>query len=1162
MTKNQFSLTRAALSAGRPAKGRFLLTVILMVLVLSWCPAASAGPLTVISATFTATMTMGDLSSLVDGSGNAFVTNTAADPGVLIHWVDGDRRAMAEQGPASVGPGERVERTFTSFDGVAGSLAKCAYEVLPGGGDLVITQSCTSPLPGVWGVEWGIANIPLEMNVIVPGQSGIKLTSNMGPWTFDYPQQWEAQMVVVEGVGRGFYVWAEDAEGRYKRLSVNRQANGWRLGFATINYAPFDALTNCASVRWHLNVYEGDWRVPAKRYRDWAEANLRPVLLQDQQPAWVKDIRCCIIMGLSVPNLEALTNHFDPAQTLLFVPDWRQAGFDHDYPTYDQPFPEMLPFIQRAHALGFRVMLHVNHFGCDPLNPLYAQFEPFQVRSPWGNHEKEWWTMDYGSGIEPVNIAYINPAYTPWRELFVARMVELCTNYSVDALQLDQTLVIENDHNGLIGGLSMLQGNLALHRELRAALPQVALGGEGLNEVTYRYESFAQRHAFIGVWIEFHGGWQSKWKRAGLQISHPISSYLLRPYTIMYGFLGMAAPSEGQPYAAWQEAYQHWGVIPTVKLVAPLDITDAFAEQFMYEDGGGFLRQFLEETQFWQTRRLDLDLESPWPQEVAFPFKTASGERVIRTADRALMCGTNEISRTITGVTEAPLPGTIPSWWQYDEQRIVGLEPQQWYPCFLPPRNTNALSAAQMPAGFYVAGLAERTNLAFVMIRHEPPVVFDLTDLIYEATCGSRAFTGGVYEVKGPVAAPDGAQFGAWASSSILYAQPPYNGRLGVAYARYKLTMPRDGSLRFTAAVAMDSSAVGPGKTDGVIYGVSVESTNREAHAEKWSATSDLQELSLDMTSFAGQEVTLELSVHPGTNQAPWWDSARWYEPRVEQNVPPDSVKTNLVFASTNQWTRSLFGEDAASVEALSGRYIAPAIMPGDFFLVRDVPPMVQLPLNLSTATFQARFLINTDLLVDRFDSPPWVIPGPFTGSVGGVTRSGLWAQPPNQGQTIMDFVLNLPPQPVEFHSFIGIIEGCSDGTVFVIQANGKEIARKEILPGAWQEIIGDLYPWAGKPVVLSLITDSDGWYNCDWAWWGEPQVRPSLRLGLPLRLPDGTLRLPFTGEVGRNYVIQSSTNLVAWTDIVDGIITNGTMQATDTNWANSPFMFYRALTR
>ena len=79
---------------------------------------------------------------------------------------------------------------------------------------------------------------------------------------------------------------------------------------------------------------------------------------------------------------------------------------------------------------------------------------------------------------------------------FTEAMVELCRHTQADALHLDQTLCIYNDHNGRIDGLSMLQGSIQLHRQLREALPQVALSGEGLNEVTCRYEAFAQRHVW------------------------------------------------------------------------------------------------------------------------------------------------------------------------------------------------------------------------------------------------------------------------------------------------------------------------------------------------------------------------------------------------------------------------------------------------------------------------------------------------------------------------------------------------------------------------------------------------------------------------------------------------------------------------------------------
>ena len=409
----------------------------------------------------------------------------------------------------------------------------------------------------------------------------------------------------------------------------------------TINDAPFDGLTSCESVLWHLGTYEGDWRVPARRYREWSEAHFHPTRVEEQQPAWVKDIRGCAIMNLDRQLLEALVRRFDPRQTLLYLPNWRAAGYDRDYPQYDKPVPELEPFLRRAHELGFRTMLHVNYFGVDPLNPLYKEFEPYQVRDPFGAHEKQWWLWTDAKPI--IKFAYINPAAKKWRDHFVAAMTKLCRRTGADALHLDQTLCIFNDHNGHVDGLSMIEGNIALHRELRQALPAVALSGEGLDEVTCRYEAFAQRH--VAGLDHVHGSWSRPW----LDAAHPISSYLLRPYTVMYGYLGCASPDTDQLYAAWGEAYGHWGVIPT-----------SWALLRWLLKPTGFARQFCDEVAFWQQRHLDIDLEARWPDEAMFVYRTADGQCAVRTKDRRLVCDGREISRTVSGAGEVTGTGTIP----------------------------------------------------------------------------------------------------------------------------------------------------------------------------------------------------------------------------------------------------------------------------------------------------------------------------------------------------------------------------------------------------------------------------------------------------------------------------------------------------------------------
>ena len=81
--------------------------------------------------------------------------------------------------------------------------------------------------------------------------------------------------------------------------------------------------------------------MPARRYRDWWAASSRPVAIADQQPAWVRDTRGCLVMGLDMQILESLPKQFDPPQTLLYVYDWREAGYDRDYPDYARIRPQL-----------------------------------------------------------------------------------------------------------------------------------------------------------------------------------------------------------------------------------------------------------------------------------------------------------------------------------------------------------------------------------------------------------------------------------------------------------------------------------------------------------------------------------------------------------------------------------------------------------------------------------------------------------------------------------------------------------------------------------------------------------------------------------------------------------------------------------------------------
>jgi hypothetical protein len=107
------------------------------------------------------------------------------------------------------------------------------------------------------------------------------------------------------------------------------------------------------------------------------------------------------------------------------------------------------------------------------------------------------------------------------------------------------------------------------------------------------------------------------------------------------------------------------------------------------------------------------------------------------------------------------------------------------------------------------------------------------------------------------------------------------------------------------------------------------------------------------------------------------------------------------------------------------------------------------------------------------------------------VTKAGLFVHPPDHGRTLAYLAIALPQEPVQLSCAIGLRDGAeSEGAVFAVEANGRELARRRMLPGAWEPLLADLSEWSGQRVVLSLVTDSDGPFNCDWACWGEPTLR------------------------------------------------------------------------
>jgi hypothetical protein len=1038
----------------------------LALLALSSTSLSGAEGIDIRSKTFSASIRAGSVVGLTASDGTQYVCPPVEHRGLSIHRGDTGPWATSSEPAAILADGQSLTQTYATFSEPDTARAEVQYEVNAATGDLVIRQKVDASQPGVWGVGWSIADIPLDYAILVPGGSGLRLTRDTpGPtFQYDYPLTWEVQFVIVEGPRGGFWAWAEDPQGRFKRLVVERRSTGWRLGLITINDAPFDKLTTCESVTWRLNTYEGDWRVPAQRYRAWFQQTCHPAPLVEQQPPWVKDIRGCVIMGLDTNVLETLPTRFDPHQTLLYLYDWREPGYDRNYPDYTQMRPGLMPFMQRARELGFRAMLHVNYFGVDPLNPAYKQFEPFQVRSPWGQHDKEWWV--WPPEDPDIRFAYINPACQAWRDFFTAAMVQLCQNTGADALHLDQTLCIYNDHNGRIDGMSMLEGNIALHRQLRQALPHVALSGEGLNEVTCRYEAFAQRH----VWGLDHT--KGTYDRRFLDAAHPISSYILRPFTTMYGYLGCAPPEDDQLYAAWNEAYRHWGVIPTLK-----------PTRANLAAGGGFAEQFFDELRGWQEQRVDIDLDGPWPSEIAFPFRTADGQPFVATRDRRWICGDRVISQTVTGTTQLKGAGTIPGWLAYDANRLLGLHADRWYPVFPRPHAADRFHVREMPESAVIDFVAVSSKLALVKLQDAQPVVADLTTLLEQAVCGTRPAQGSAQQRVGPGEFPDGASF--TNSADVIASHPPWKTTAGgEAFARFTCVLPENGATRFVSDVYLDPGAVGPDKSDGVTFFIRASDGAHQISRQFHHAAAQPLLVELDLSEFQGQTMELELAVDPGPRNSPTYDWARWLRPRIERRMRDPQT---IVVETLDSWPLVLNEDGNAPLTQTGTLLSVETAVPGAVAFLREQPTAVTLPADLSRTPDQVFFVLDSGNVVD---SAIYAGVTPGVNSVGGLRRNGLFAHPPNNGRTMATYLFTLPADSARFVTHVGLRDGSkSEGVEVSVEINGSPCARRMIRPGGWEMLDVDLARWASQPIVLSLITDSAGSFNYDWTAWGEPGI-------------------------------------------------------------------------
>ena len=709
-------------------------------------------------------------------------------------------------------------------------------------GDLLIEQRGFSDTAGVYGIQWGCVNLNTRnLDLILPADGG-QIINTMSPFTsrsFNYPGSWEVQLAILQGEQGGFFVRGADETFQFKVLHYEKDGESFALGFETQNQAPFDALTSAKSVVWRLNTYSGNWRVPARQYREWMEQTFKPWRL-DEMPAWVGEIGLVVTYhGTDVGILDRLSEQVDPSKTLLHITGWRTDDFDVNFPDYTAN-PEFGRFVEAARRHGFRVMPHVNLFGVSAHHPVYAEFQKFQYRDPWsGNSIGAFWDRTDA----PNRHAFMNPASAEFRRYFVQQLKEVWQKYGVDAFFLDVSHLVVNDANGLIEGLNAGQGNVLLHKELAAAMPGVVFGGESLHEGTFFRESFAQR-------------WKNppRWDPTRRSTPHPISTFLFSPYTLPYGYLALPNPDRApQLYQEYLDAYEIWGVLPTLRIRSVEDL----------EPNRIGTQELLSIARTWQHRGLKPDFESDWTPNTLFQYIGEDGEiATLKKTETGVTFILPEESlgyERVFGVTQVKTQRNIPHWRAYNETTILGLDPRKSYFFNDTRRDFSQVHINALPDGVSVTESRVTENAAlFRLERMDTSHEIDLLSEVHHVR------TGIVHKGK-ELPRQRGATFQktevsiAGVGKSAIDAHPPHQHipgdhirRNSSTFGEWTLSLPDIAtSLYLDFDIGLRE---GSQRSDGVTFIVSIQGTEifrRLYNAQRW------EHVRLDLTPYRKQHVTL-----------------------------------------------------------------------------------------------------------------------------------------------------------------------------------------------------------------------------------------------------------------------------------------------------------------
>lgn len=947
-------------------------------------------------------------------------------------------------------------------------------------GQLIIECESEAGVGDVSGISWGINYLNIKSaEAVLPARGGRVLSADCDATSeeLDYPSNWEAQFAVLAGKRGSACIFSTDARMQFKRLSYTRAGSAYQLVFQTDNPAPFEFQSSAKSVEWRIDCFDKGWRTAATAYVDQMRKSSsvlyhRPEVVHRQK--WTRSIRAVVRVGGDYSDtsiLDELARQVDPRKTLLYFYDWRKDGYDVNYPDYTGK-PGLTQFTRHAQGLGFHVLFHVDLPGVTASNPAYEQVKAYQVKDPFSLQPLGWyWGRDL-----PQAFAFINPASAEFRRIFVEAMRGIVENYGADAVHLDVSAPMWNDANGPIDGMNYCQGSVKLHEELLAALPDLVLGGESINELLAPYEHFVQRWA-----------WPCNLK------PHPISEFIFGEMTASYGYLGQPNPDRApSAFLDYVRVYEGQGVLPSLAI-------DSISE--LRGDRSGAQR-FFAVMREWQKHDLRPDWGKKWGQSTLFSYTGSDGATaaVERTPTGVrLVCNGRVLYERVEGVAEVKTSGHIPGHAAYAPGRAFGLKPERSYWVEPGPPDLNSPHVSALKGSALLDGARIGSDLvAFRFDSSAGSVLLDLAKSISRARVGT-ILNGARYPLERGASYASGEFNVSGESVSGIGAHPPWKPAAGqntnpggCTSAVYSFGVPpaSEGRCALEFGAGMNDVAQ---ETDGVSFIVRIDGKESfRKHVEKGAP---LRQASVDLSAYAGRTVDLELVTDPGPAANTNWDHAVWINPRivVYRSAETCAAEVSLPKKPLGMAAGRGPGDSSAVLSlragVIGGETLSDGLrrpLPCSVYFYYEKPLDASLPLDLTTSHYTAGLVSGGDYS-----------PGSAWGSgsieqveIDGAKHNAVNGHPPSRGQTVLTWLLNLPEKRCALKFVAGVKpKALTTGVGFAVKVNGDALwLRSTESPGWWSGEV-NLSSYAGQVIVLELVTDSQGEENFDWATWASPRI-------------------------------------------------------------------------